>query len=173
MFDDRDRLVRYVLIGVLLAVLFASSCRHVDDSSDLDAEVRFRELFGSTLTDKLAMHTDKHRYRYNDTIGYWVENGTDVDLWFQDQSFGVRAFAYDGTSEGWVELDLGSRVSDPRAILIESGHGAVLDFYSLWIERIDVAEDGRIRLTITGHTDLTNPAQDRIYVGYTDVQVVK
>lgn len=173
MFDQRWRLVPSLLMAMALAVLLGSCCLHMDDSPNVESEVRFRELFGSTLTDKLVVHTDKQRYRHDDSIGYWVENRADVDLWFEDQSFGVRALSYDEASEDWVELDLGFHVKDPRTMLIESGRGAVLDFYHVPVEHIDIREDGRIRLVITGHTDLAIPALDQTYTGYTDIEVVE
>jgi hypothetical protein len=171
--DQRWRLVAYLVMAMALPFLFVSSCRHIGESSNPKAEVRFRELLGSALTDKLVIHTDKHRYQHDDGIVYRVENRTDVDLWFEDQSFGVQAFAYDEASEDWVELDLGFYVSDPRTVLIECGREAALDFYGLWVERIDLPEDGKIRLVITGHTNLTVPALDETYVAYTDIEVVE
>jgi hypothetical protein len=172
-FGQRWRLVSCLLMAMALPVLLGSSCLHMGDSPNVQSEVRFRELFGSTLTDKLVVHTDKQRYRHDDSIGYWVENRTDVDLWFQDQSFGVGAFWYDEASEDWVELDLGFKVKDPRTVLIESGRGAVLGFYHVPVEHIDLPEDGRMRLVITGHTDLAIPALDQTYTGYTDIEVVE
>jgi hypothetical protein len=171
--DHRWRLVPCLLMAMALAVLLGSSCLHVDDSPNVQSEVRFRELFGSTLTDKLVVHTDKQRYRHDDSIGYWVENRSDVDLWFEDQSFGVRAFAYDEASDDWVELDLGFRVKDPRTVLVGSGHGAVLGFYHVPVEHVDMPENGKMRLVVTGHTDLEIPALDDTYTGYTDIEVVE
>jgi hypothetical protein len=119
------------------------------------------------------MHTDKHRYRHDDGLNYWVENRTDVDLWFEDQSFGLRVLAYDESSKDWLELDPGVHVIDPRTVLIESGRHAVLDPFGLLLERIDIPEDGKMRLVITGHTDLVIPALDETYSGYTDIEVVE
>lgn len=171
--DQRWRLVPYLLMAMVLPVLFSSSCRHTGESPNAEAEVRFRELLGSTLTDKLVIHTDKHRYRHDDGLVYWVENRTDVDLWFEDQSFGLQVLAYDESSKDWLELDPGFHVADPRTVLIESGRHAVLDPSGLLLERIDIPEDGKMRLVITGHTDLVIPALDETYSGYTDIEVVE
>jgi len=161
------------LVVILLLLLCASSCAQQGSFVDVEAEARFREMFGSSLTDELVLATNNRKYHNNEIIDYWVENNTDQTLWFEDQSFGIRSFAYDEAAKQWVQVDLGFRVSEPIAKSIESGGGGVLDFYVLSADRIALPEDGRIRLVITGHTDLTNPVLDRIYVGYADVEVVK
>jgi hypothetical protein len=128
---------------------------------------------GSALTTDLAIVTDKQKYHHNGVIDFWVENRTEAVIRFEDQSFGVRAMTYDDASEQWLPVDLGFSVAEPIARSVESGGGGVLEHYSMLVDRIDVPDDGKIRLVIIGHTDLTNPAQDRIYVAYTDVQVVE
>ena len=137
-----------------------------------EAETRFRELFGSSLTDELVILLDKTRYHRSDTIGYRVENRSDETIWFEDQSFGIRGFTYNESSGEWVELDLGFIVGGPLAKPVEPGPWDPLDHYSVWIDRIDLPEDGRIRLVITGHTNLEVPVIDRTFVAFADLQVV-
>jgi hypothetical protein len=168
---QRWHLPRYLLVAVLPPLLLATACGAAAGAVREEAE--FREMFGSSLTADLVLLTDNEKYHRHDTIGYRIENRTGQTVWFVDQSFGVRAFAYNEGSERWVELDLGFHVSDPAPKAIGPGRGGPLDYYALWIDRIDVPEDGKIRLVITGHTDLTNPAVDCVYVGYADVEVVE
>jgi hypothetical protein len=170
---QRRRLVEYLLMAMVVSILLGSSCGHRGDIVSVEAEARFRELFGSTLTDKLVIATDQSKYHADDIIDFMVENRTDHDLWFEDQSFGVQAFAYDQASEDWVELDLGFWISDPMPKAIEPGRIDPLDYYVLWLDSIAVPEDGKIRLVITGHTDLTIPAVDETYTAYADIEVVE
>ncbi|HJX38139.1 MAG TPA: hypothetical protein VJ714_06050 [Anaerolineae bacterium] len=160
------------LVAIAPLLLLAITSSPAASTTDEEAEARFRELFGSSLTDQLVFLLDKREYHRHDTIGYRVENRTDQTIWFVDQSFGVRGFAYNENSQQWVELDLGFHVSEPMAKAIEPGRWDPLDYYALWIDRIDLPEDGRIRLVITGHTNLTVPALDQTYVAYADVEVV-
>jgi hypothetical protein len=167
------RVAECMMAALVLALFAGTSCAPSGAATGSDSEAQFRKLFHSTITDRLIVCTDKHRYRQNDTIRYWVENTTDQDLWFEDQSFGVQAFAYDEAAEQWMEVDLGFRVSEPMRRAIESGGGGVLDYYALWVDRIDLPEDGKVRLVITGHTDLDISALDETYTAYTDIEVVE
>jgi hypothetical protein len=137
-----------------------------------EGEAQFREMFGSSLTDEIVLLLDKRKYHRHDVIGYRVENRAEQTIWFVDQSFGVRGFAYDENSWQWMEIDLGFHVSEPLAKATEPGPWDPLDHYALWIDRIDLPEDGRVRLVITGHTNLAVPVLDQTYVAYADVEVV-
>jgi hypothetical protein len=170
---ERWRVAQSSLGLMLLLLLCGSSCGQKRGSVNAEAEAQFRDLLDSASTTELVVFTDKQRYHRNDIIDFWVENGTSQTIWFEDQSFGVRAVTYDEASKQWVPVELGFRASQPMARSIESGGGGVLEYYTLLADRIDVPEDGKIRLVITGHTDLTNPAVDRLYVAYTDVEVVE
>lgn len=169
----RLSVIRHLVTGILLSCLWAASCGVRDGTINTEAEARFQELFGSTVTDRLVIVTDKRKYHHQDSIVYWVENKTNQALLFRDQSYEVQAFAYDTGAGGWIKVDLGFRVGGPTPRRIEPGGGGVLEYYALWVDTIDVVEDGMIRLVITGHTDLENPVLDRVYTAYTDVEVVQ
>jgi hypothetical protein len=153
---------------LLLAIAFPPAA----PTAGVEAEAQFREMFGSSLTNEVVVLLDKRKYHRHDIIGYRVENRTEQTIWFMDQSFGVQGFAYNENLEQWVELDLGFHVSEPIAKAIEPGRWDPLDHYALWIDTIDLPEDGRVRLVITGHTNLTVPVLDQTYVAYADVEVV-
>jgi hypothetical protein len=157
-------------IGPLLVL--ALFRRPAAPAASAEAEAKFRETFGSTLTDELVVLLYKREYHRQDIIDYRVENRTDETLWFEDQSFGVRGFAYKENEGQWVEVDLGFAVSEPMAKPVQAGPPDVGDFYDLLIDRIDLPEDGKIRLVITGYTDLRFPALHETYVAYADVVVV-
>lgn len=169
----RWSVISHVVMGILLPCLFATSCAMTDGTINTQAEARFHELFGPTLTDSLVIVTDKRRYHDHDAIIYWVENKTKETILFRDQSYEVQALAYDTAAGQWVEVDLGFWIADPTPRVLEPGGGAVLQHDALWIEDMDLAGHGKIRLVITGHTDLERPALDRIYTAYTDIEVVQ
>lgn len=173
MLADRFCIVGHVIIGILLLCLCATSCAVTTETTSAEAETQFRELFGSTLTDRLVIVTDKGKYHHQDSITYWVENKTNQTLLFRDQSYEVQALAYNTAIEQWIKVDLGFWIADPTARVIEPGGGGVLEYYPLRVDTIDVVEDGKIRLVITGHTDLENPVLDRVYTAYTDIKVVQ
>ena len=173
MHAHRWSVIRHLVIGILLSCLWAASCGVRDGTTSTEAEARFQEMFESTLTDRLVIVTDKGKYHHQDSISYWVENKTNQTLLFRDQSYEVQALAYDTAIEQWIEVDLGFWIADPTARVIEPGGGGVLEYYALWVDTIDIVEDGKIRLVITGHTDLENPVLDRVYTAYTDVEVVQ
>ena len=154
--------------GLLLA-LFAASC---GPHSDREAEARFQERFGPTLTKSLVLVTNKHQYHRDEIITFWVENRTGTTIWFQDQWFGVEACAYDNQDRQWVDVDLGSYPVSPVPTAVEPWPPAVVDASSLVIEYIDLPQPGEIRLVVTGHTELTNPVRDRAYMAYTDIRIV-
>ncbi len=172
-FGQRWLLVQYLLTAMVVPVLLGTCCRQRGDTVNVEAEGRFREMFGSTLTDRLVIVTDQSKYHADEIVDFMVENKTDDDLWFEDQSFGVQGFAYDEISKDWAELDLGFWIGDPMPKKIEPGRVDPLDYYVLWLDSIAVPDDGKIRLVITGHTNLTIPALDETYVAYTDIEVVE
>lgn len=173
MHTHRWSVIRHLVIGILLSCLWATSCGVRDGTTSTEAEARFQEMFESTLTDRLVIVTDKGKYHHQDSITYWVENKTNQTLLFRDQSYEVQALAYDTAMEQWIEVDLGFWIADPTARVIEPGGGGVLEYYALWVDTIDIVEDGKIRLVITGHTDLENPVLDRVYTAYADIEVVQ
>lgn len=175
--DERLRKMRCVrkrrfaigclIIAALLTLVCTTSCaRQVDH----EAEARFQELFGSTLSKRMVIAPDKHRYQQGETIVFWVENRTDGTIWFHDQSFGVHALAYDKHGMQWIDVDLGFVESNPAPTAVQPG---LSDFPGILpIEYIAVPEGGRIRLVIRGHTDLSNPEHDEIFTAYTDIEIV-
>jgi hypothetical protein len=163
--------VRGLLVAIFLPVLLAATCAPGVEDARADAE--FRRMVGPSLTDDLILLTDNKQYHRRGTIGFRVENRTDQTIWFVDQSFGIRGFHYNDSSQQWVDIDLGFHVSDPMPKGIGPGRGGPLDYYALWVDRIDVPDDGKIRLTITGHTDPEIPALDETYTAYTDIEVVE
>lgn len=165
--------IRYLVMGILLPCLCVTSCAVTSQTSDTEAETRFQELFGSTLTEELVIVTDKRKYHSHDAIVYWVENKTNETIFFRDQSYEVQALAYDAEEKEWIEVDLGFWVGGPTPRAIQPGGGGVLEFYGLEVDSIDLPEDGKIRLLITGHTDLENPVLDRIYTAYADIEVLR
>jgi len=169
----RLSVIRHLVTGILLSCLWAASCGVRDGTINTEAEARFQELFGSTVTDELVIVTDKRRYHDHDAIVYWVENKTNETILFRDQSYQVQALAYDTAIEQWIEVDLGFWIADPTPRVIEPGGGGVLQHDALWIEDMELAGHGKIRLVITGHTDLEHTLLDRVYTAYTDIEVVQ
>jgi hypothetical protein len=164
--------VAVIVLAVIVPLMILAAFRQpAAPAASAEAEAKFREMFGSTLSDELVLLLDKGEYHRADWIGYRVENRSDRTVWFADQSFGVRGLAYDESAEQWVEVDLGFAVSEPMAKPVEPGPWDPTDYYALWINRIDLPEGGKIRLVITGYTDLRFPAPHETYVAYADVVV--
>ena len=172
MLGRRLRIARQTRTLILLACLCAASCRCTSATRDTEAGARFRELFGATLTNQLLLVTDRHQYQRDDFVRCRVQNRTDHTVWFKDQSFGVQGFAYDDAAKQWIQVRLAT-VIHPTPIAVEPGWGGVLDYYTMWVEQIEVPKDGKVRLVVTGHTDLQNPYRDQVYTAYTDIEIVK
>jgi len=162
----------FALAAIAPLLLLAAFRQPAAPAASAEAEAKFREMFGSTLSDELVVLPNQREYHGEEDIVYFVQNRTDETLWFEDQSFGARGFAYDENAEQWVEVDLGFTVGGPMAKPVEPGPPDALDYYALWIDLIHLPEDGRIRLVITGHTDLRFPVAHETYVAYADVVVV-
>ncbi|TKJ28788.1 MAG: hypothetical protein CEE40_10715 [Chloroflexi bacterium B3_Chlor] len=157
-------------VGLLFACLLLWSLAQRVES---DSESAFRELLGEGLNRRVLLVTEKQRYRADETITLWVENRTGRTIWFSDQSLGVQGLAYDRAAGNWVEVDLDLWPLSPEAKRVQSG---VLDFgdrVSLPVERIDVPKDGRVRLVVTGHMDVSDSEQDRLYTAYTDIEILQ
>jgi hypothetical protein len=154
---------------IVAPLAFLAAC--CAQPSGQEADARFRQLFGSRLSSRVVLVTDKHSYRRDEIISYWVENRTGQAPCFQDQALGVRAFAFDQRSDDWLPVDLGFYVAEPRIVCIQSGAANMLHAGALSVEAIDFPAGGALRLVVIGYLRPASREAADAYVAYTDVVI--
>jgi hypothetical protein len=126
-------------------------------------EQQFQSVIGVRLDPEFKLVTDAAQYKVSDLVAYQPSNKTDKTIFFQDQTFGLRAYKYDPVSKQWMGLGNPSRLIGGQPISVPP-YDLPNTFFAEGIYT------GALRLVVIGWTDPSNPEGSRI-AAYTDIVV--
>ena len=125
------------------------------------SEMQFQFEIGAKLDPQVQLFTGQKQYNPVEDIFYWVANRRNKPLWFQDQSFNLRAFKFDGNTQKWLRIPVEVKVGDPHLTSVhpqsskEENPG-----YSISAQDLHAA--GKIRLAVVGWEDPSKPEGSKV-----------
>jgi hypothetical protein len=155
----------YLVMWSAYAALLVGCARTGPTSSDR----QFESVVGAKLDPQLQVVTGKPQYARNEYFTYEVENHSAVPVYFQDQSFGVRAFELDDQSQKWGQVSWNFELVSPEQVTVAPGPNQWPDgFFGIPLKLLMAS--GRVRIVVTGWTDRENP-NDSLVAAYKEIEI--
>jgi hypothetical protein len=142
-----------VLARIVLCMGMATTCVGCGSfgghtSASQHAEETFQAMIGVPVEPRIRLFTEAPRYRHEDNISIWVENGTAYTLRFTNETLGLRAYYYDNQTGGWRSVLVPLRAVDAHEVVLKPGERPLLPILMVPAEWIDAS--GAVRLVIVG-----------------------
>jgi hypothetical protein len=134
-----------------------------------DPDAQFASVIGARLEPQLELRTQKKQFAPSDPIGLLVLNRTGKTIFFEDQSFSVRAYKYDTRAEKWVPVSLGFYILFPEQLAVPPIQETTVP--PSYVMNTNLPP-GKIRLVIVGWTEQSKPADTRI-AAYTEIEILR
>ena len=157
-----------LLVIVLPASILVACAGDARSRADLELE----ETIGAPLNTCLLMFTDKHTYRFGEAVVFWVDNGCESTLWFQNQSLGLVAYRYDEHVGRWTPTKLGFLIGNPRVTEVPPGPATKPEytFETLFMDQALLGQE--VRLVVVGQVKDASGNLGPVYGAYRDIIVV-
>ncbi len=161
-FRSLGRILIFLLASLALLI---AACAPVTQSNP---ETEFQSVLRIRTDPKLRLNT-QHAGTVDDPIAFVILNHTDQTIYFQDESFGLRAYKYDASNGTWLPVSVRPLILNPhQPVTVPPKDPYLFPFGSFdpwWFP-----EKGKLRLVVVGWTDPANPKGSQI-AAYSDVEI--
>jgi hypothetical protein len=130
---------------------------------------KFGTLIGAKIDPQFEMVTSRKQYQVSQSISFRIFNQKSDPIYFEDYSFGLRAYIYDTQLQTWSRRPLRFRLLSNERMILYPGLQALED--SSFVFAVNAIQTlGKVRLVCVGWTDPSDP-KNSIIATYTEIEI--
>jgi hypothetical protein len=145
--------------------LAACSC-----SSNGNAKDQLLHNIGARVDPHVQLVANRKQFKLPHSIVYEIVNQRATPVCFEDDSFGLRIYRYDASSQQWIRLPQPYATHPDITCVKPAPSQGIENTGVIGLNRISVT--GMVRLVVIGWTDPSNPEGSKI-AAYADIEIVR